>query len=147
MVISDLVKEKIFTKLAKLDVTSNKFTLSVKGFGVESYFNVSRYNTQIGFTSLLNNGKHLPMLDADNLNDVRYIELRNILKEKQKEHDLSNIYVFSDLENSYRFLCFSEVSFKVFLFDIIGDCSDYDLLYVFPQSRECHFREFWLHHR
>lgn len=117
-------KEQMLNKIVKLDVDFPKITLSIKLLGFTVYFNFSKSTTQEGFTSLLSNGKHLPLLDADNLNNADYNKFRNSLKKSQKKHNLSNWYLVSDKESSYRAFCFSEVSFKI-LFDIMNECFDY----------------------
>jgi hypothetical protein len=83
---------------------------------------VAQTQTLEGVTSLQNDGTHIVMWDLEN---ISLGEAKTVLRQVQIKYCLSNIYVVSDCENSYRAWCFTKVSFTVLL-KILVDC--YDIL-------------------
>jgi hypothetical protein len=65
-----------------------------------------------GITNLAENGKYYPFFDIE---DCTLKECCESLREVQKKYVLSNIYVISDIENSFRGYCWSKVDFKTYL--------------------------------
>lgn len=77
------------------------------GFGM-----ISKTQTLEGVTSLQPDGKHIIMMDIDH-SDLEEVTLA--LKRVQRKYALSNIYIYSDAEGSYRAMCFNHVSFWTFI--------------------------------
>jgi hypothetical protein len=77
---------------------------------------VSDTQTLEGVTSLQPDGKHILFWD---LEKCSLSEAEETLREVQHEYSLSNIYIFSDAEGSYRAWCFSRVDFKTYLLTLL----------------------------
>jgi hypothetical protein len=80
-----------------------------------------------GITSLVPNsgGKHIILGDIENCTLEQVIEEAKFV---QKKYGLSNIYIRSDAENSYRIWCFSLVDFKTLL-KILLDFEHLDMVF------------------
>jgi hypothetical protein len=79
-------------------------------------------------------GKHYPFFD---LESTSLENIKNNLKKIQRKYGLSNIYITSDNNKTFRGWCFSIVTFETFL-KILIDCKsivDYGfLLYTFKRK-------------
>lgn len=91
----------------------------IKLLGYTFFFMVSHTQTLEGFTSKLKNGKHIVMLDCENVELFEELYI-NMLHIKEK-FDLGEIFIASDIEKSYRVWCFTQVEFKTLL-KIMLDC-------------------------
>ncbi len=69
------------------------------------------------YTSLQKDGSHIVMWDIEK---CTLQQAKDVLRDVQKKHHLSNIYLTSDCEKSYRAWCHSKVSFEV-LIQILAD--------------------------
>jgi len=80
-----------------------------------------------GITSLVPNsgGKHIILGDIENCTLEQVIEEARFVQEK---YGLSNIYIKSDAENSFRVWCFSLVDFKTLL-KILLDFKHLDMVF------------------
>jgi len=65
-----------------------------------------------GITSLLPNGKHILLWDIE---DCTLKECKETLRKVQKKYDLSDIFIVSDAERSFRAYCYNQVDFKTYL--------------------------------
>lgn len=63
-------------------------------------------------TSLQPDGKHIVMWDLENCS---LKQAKETLRKIQKEYCLSDVFIVTDSEGSYRAWCFSKVDFKFFL--------------------------------
>jgi len=86
-----------------------------------------------GITSLIPNSdnKHIILADIENLNEKQAIEETRFVQQK---HGLSNMYIKSDAENSFRIWCFSVVSFKKLL-KILLDFEHLDMVFFYYTNR------------
>lgn len=80
-----------------------------------------------GITSLIPNSvdKHIILADVENCTLKQVIEESRFVQQK---YDLSNMYIKSDAENSFRVWCFSIVSFKKLL-KILLDFDHLDMVF------------------
>ena len=95
-----------------------------------------------GVTSLILNDtekRHYIFFDLEN-SDLKQIE--ETLTEVQRKYGLSNIYIVSDFEGSYRGWCFSKVSFKTFLNILVDSLGilDYSFFYYTVKRRKATLR-------
>lgn len=69
-------------------------------------------------------------------------EDEKILRQVQTKYGLSNIYLVSDLEGSYRGWCFSKVSFQTYLNILVDSLSilDYSFFYYTVKRRKATLR-------
>ena len=65
-----------------------------------------------GVSSLQRDGKHIVMFDLENCS---LVQAEKTLRDVQRKYRLSDIFVVSDVEKSYRGWCFSKVDFVTFL--------------------------------
>jgi len=77
-----------------------------------------------GMGSLLSNGKHLVFLDLENCTLQQVIE---VLMKVQISYNLSDIFIVSDRERSFRAWCFSQVDFDIYL-EILGKVRRHGIL-------------------
>jgi hypothetical protein len=73
---------------------------------------VSHTQTLEGVTSLQRNNLHTPFFDLENCS---LTQVENALRTIQRSYHLSNIYVTSDKERSFRAWCYSQVKFTSYL--------------------------------
>jgi hypothetical protein len=73
---------------------------------------VSHTQTLEGVTSLQKNKLHTPFFDLENCS---LTQVENTLRTIQRDYHLSNIYVTSDKERSFRAWCYSQVKFTSYL--------------------------------
>jgi hypothetical protein len=96
----------------KLFAIPSRCYLRMKLFGFNFTFNFAHVQTLEGITSLQPDGKHIILWDLENCSQEQAEES---LRYPQKKHILSNIYLMSDIERSYRGFCYSKVDFKTYL--------------------------------
>jgi len=84
----------------------------VKLFNYTLFFMLSHTQTLEGVTSLLPNGLHMPFFDIEN---CRLNKAENELRKLQILYDLSDIFITSDIERSFRSWCFGQVKFTDYL--------------------------------
>ncbi len=67
-----------------------------------------------GITSLIpnSNGKHIILWDIEG---CTLEECKEALRKVQKKYDLSDIFIVSDAERSFRAYCYNQVDFKTYL--------------------------------
>lgn len=89
-----------------------RFNFRLKIRNLTFFAMVAKTQTLEGVTSLQKNGKHFPMWDIEGctLKEAE-ITLLNV----QRKYCLSDIFITSDKEKSYRAWCFYPVDFKTFL--------------------------------
>lgn len=107
-----------------------RFNLRIKKFGYTLFVMLSETQTLEGITSLQKDGKHIVLFDLENCSlQQAETALRNV----QRKYCLSNIYVTSDAERSFRAWCYSKVDFKTLLhilLDVLdSDYLDYNFFY------------------
>lgn len=78
-----------------------------------------------GITSLLPNGMHFILVDFENCSFEEVVEESKYVQQK---YGLSNIYIYSDAERSFRVFCYSIVDFKTLL-KIILDFKHSDMIF------------------
>jgi hypothetical protein len=76
---------------------------TILGYDITYFTMLSATQSNEGISSLLPNGMHMVLTDFDNCN---LEQVENSLIKVQKQYDLSDIYVVSDKEGSYRSWCF-----------------------------------------
>jgi len=84
----------------------------MKVFVCSLTINFAIIQTLEGITSLLPNGKHIILWDIEG---CTLEEAIRSLRKVQISYGLSNIYIVSDKEGSYRAYCYSQVDFKTCL--------------------------------
>jgi hypothetical protein len=89
-----------------------RWNLRIKAGNLTFFAMLSRTQTLEGVTSLQPDGKHIVMWD---LEKCSLLQAEETLKKLQGKYCLSNIFVVSDIEGSYRAWCFSKVDFRIFL--------------------------------
>jgi len=104
-----------------------RFNLRIKKFGYTFFMMVSETQTLEGITSLQSDGKHIVLWDLENCS---LNEAENTLRRVQKKYCLSDIFIVSDVERSYRAWCFSKVDFKTYLKILLDtDYLDWNFFY------------------
>jgi hypothetical protein len=86
--------------------------LRIKIGGITLFGMFSQTQTLEGVTSLLPNGLHTPFFDIENCS---LNEAENTLSELQFKYRLSNIFITSDKDRSFRAWCFSQIKYTDFL--------------------------------
>jgi hypothetical protein len=79
-----------------------RFNFRAKVLGITFFFMLSHTQTLEGISSLLINGLHMPLFDIENCSlDKAELELKKI----QSKNHLSDIYITSDVDRSFRSWC------------------------------------------
>lgn len=102
---------------------------------------LSQTQTIEGVTSLQSDGKHIIMLDCDSEN-CNLQQIKNKLKEIQVVYGLSDIFIVTDNDTSFRAWCLSKVDFDVYL-HILVDCLpilDYNFFYYTVKRKKATLR-------
>ena len=89
-----------------------RFQYRIKKLGITFFVMLSHTQTCEGVTSLLENGKHTPFFDIE---DCSLNEAENALRELQSKYGLSDTFITSDKERSFRAWCYSQVKFSDYL--------------------------------
>jgi len=100
---------------------------------------VAKTQTLEGVTSLQKDGTHIVMWDLEN---CTLEQAEETLENIQVKYRLSNIYLSSDCEQSYRAWCFSKVSFEIFLKILVDSLSilDYNFFYYTVKRKKATLR-------
>ena len=100
---------------------------------------IAKTQTIEGVTSLQKDGTHVPMWDLEN---CTLQQAEETLRKIQMKYCLSNIYLSSDCEQSYRAWCFSKVRFEIFLKILVDSLSilDYNFFYYTVKRRKATLR-------
>lgn len=90
------------------------FRLKIKigNRSITVFFMLSETQTLEGVTSLLENKLHMPFFDIENCS---LNEAENTLSELQFKYRLSDIFITSDKDRSYRAWCFCQVKYTDYL--------------------------------
>lgn len=107
------------SNIGNVDNIKNKFrkfriNFRIKLKDVTIFFMISKTQTLEGITSLINKEENLHIIFWD-LENTTLFNAEQTLKFVQEKYNLSDIYIMSDIESSYRALCFSQVDFKSLL--------------------------------
>lgn len=116
-----------------------RLNLRIK-FGEFTIFGmIAKTQTLEGVTSLQSDGSHMVMWD---LEGCSLEEAEETLRVVQQKYILSNIYIASDIEGSYRAWCFNHVNFKTFLSILVDSLSilDYNFFYYTVKRRKATLR-------
>ena len=89
-----------------------RFNFRPKICGITFFFMVSHTQTCKGVTSRQEDGTHTPFFDIENCS---LDKAENTLMELQSKYHLSDIFITSDKEMSYRSWCYSRVKYTDFL--------------------------------
>jgi hypothetical protein len=89
-----------------------RFNFRIRVANLTFFAMISRTQRLEGVTSLQKDGKHFVMFD---LEKCTLQEAENTLKRVQRKYHLSDIFIVSDAEKSFRAWCFSKVDFVTFL--------------------------------
>ena len=116
-----------------------RFNFRVKKFGWTLFIMLARTQTIEGVSSLLSDGKHIVMWDLEGCN---LTEAEETLLKVQQKYGLSDIFIVSDVEGSYRAWCFSKVVFKVLLAILVDSLEiiDYIFFYYTVKRRKATLR-------
>jgi hypothetical protein len=85
---------------------------------------LSEFQNLEGIGSLLPNGKHLVFFDLENCILQQVID---VLMKVQISYNLSDIFIVSDKDRSFRAWCYSQVDFDVYL-EILLEVKKYGIL-------------------
>ena len=117
----------------------SRFNLRVKIESLTLFFLISKTQTLEGITSLQSDNKHIVMWDLEN---CTLKKIKKTLKEIQNIYNLSNIFIVTDNDTTYRAWCFSKVDFDVYL-HILVDCLpilDYNFFYYTVMRKKATLR-------
>jgi hypothetical protein len=104
-----------------------RFNFMAKIFNHTFFMMLAETQKLNGITSKTENGKHYIFWD---LEKCTLEQAKQTLSIVQDWFGLSDIFIVSDIENSYRAFCFSEVDFKTFLKILLStDYVDYNFFY------------------
>lgn len=115
----------------KLDITKYFKRFSIKAskkFGNHGFTLLFLFaKTQIleGITSRLLNKMHFILADVENCSNEEVIEEA---RDTQLKHGLSNMYIYSDFERSFRIFCYSLVDYPTLL-KILLDFKHLDMIF------------------
>ena len=90
---------------------------------------VSKTQTLEGLTSIQSDGKHIIMFDSKDNCDLN--KLKECWERIQQKYGLSNVFIVSDKEGSYRIWCYTHVSFDILLKILLDayDLMDWNFFY------------------
>ena len=104
-----------------------RFNLRIKKLNHTVFLMISESQTLEGLTSLQPNGKHFIFWDLENCS---LEQAEKTLRKVQKQYCLSNIFITSDIDRSFRAWCFSKVDFKIYLKILLDtDYCDWNFFY------------------
>lgn len=104
-----------------------RINFRLKLFGYTIFFMISKTQKLEGISSKLKNGKHIILLDVEN---TTLDKCKENIKFLQCIYNLSNIYITSDIENSFRIWCFTQLEWKDYLGLLLKvDNLDYNFFY------------------
>ena len=115
----------VYPKLPK------RINIRIKKFNYTLFVMLSKTQTLEGVTSLQSDGKHIIMFDS--IDDCNLNELKKVWKRIQQKYGLSDVFIVSDKEGSYRVWCFTHVKFNVLIHilteDDVFNLMDYNFFY------------------
>ena len=90
---------------------------------------ISKTQTLEGVTSLQSDNKHIIMFDS--IDNCSLVKLEECWKVIQQKYGLSNVFIVSDKEGSYRVWCYTHVNFDVLLKILLDayDLMDWNFFY------------------
>ena len=105
-----------------------RFNFRVKLANLTLFAMVAKTQTLEGVTSAQKDGSHVVMWDLENCS---LEQAEKVLSAVQEKYGLSDIFIVSDCENSFRAWCLSKVDFVTFLKILIDSISilDYNFFY------------------
>ena len=89
-----------------------RWNLRIKAGNLTFFAMLARTQRLEGMTSLQPDGKHIIMWDLENCS---LKQAKETLRKLQGKYCLSEVFIVSDSQGSYRAWCFSKVDFKTFL--------------------------------
>lgn len=98
--------------MAKINMGLSRVNIRINIFTYTLFVMFSRTQQLNGIMSRLPNGNHVIFFDSI---DCDLNKLKEMWLPIQKRHNLSNCYILSDKENSFRIWCFNQVSFQELL--------------------------------
>ena len=106
-----------------------RINVRIKKFGFTVFIMLSKTQTLEGLTSIQSDGKHIIMFDSKDNCDLN--ELKECWKRIQQKYGLSNVFIVSDKEGSYRIWCYTHVSFDILLKILLDayDLMDWNFFY------------------
>jgi hypothetical protein len=116
-----------------------RFNFRVKIANLTFFAMIAKTQTLEGVTSLQKDGSHIVMLD---LEKCGLEKVENVLGKVQEKYGLSDIFIVSDCENSYRAWCLSKVDFVTFLKILVDSLSilDYNFFYYTVKRKKATLR-------
>ncbi|OGH06788.1 MAG: hypothetical protein A2W22_06145 [Candidatus Levybacteria bacterium RBG_16_35_11] len=103
----------------------NRFTFKMNMGCLSCLFLLAKTQRLEGITSLLLNGKHIVLADIE---DCSLEEAEKELLYVQQKYSLSDIFIVSDRDRSYRAFCYSQVDYKTLL-KILLDIPHLDMVF------------------
>lgn len=107
----------------------NRFSIKIAkhfgNYGFSLLFLFALTQRLHGIASLLPNGMHFILADVENCSFEQVVEEAKYVQQK---YGLSNMYIYSDTERSYRVFCYSIVDFKTLL-KILLDFKHLDMIF------------------
>ena len=116
-----------------------RLNLRMKFKDITFFCMLAKTQTLEGITSLQSDGKHIVMLDLEN---CTLEQIKKILKEIQSIYNLSDIFIVTDNDKTYRAWCFSKIVFDIYL-HILVDCLpilDYNFFYYTVKRKKATLR-------
>jgi hypothetical protein len=89
-----------------------RLNFRVKIVNITFFAMVAKTQRLEGVSSLQKDGKHIVMFDLENCS---LVQAEKTLRRIQRKYHLSDIFIVSDVEKSYRAWCYSKVGFVTFL--------------------------------
>jgi hypothetical protein len=89
-----------------------RLNFRMKKFGITFFVMLAHTQSLQGVSSLLPNGKHMPLFDIENCS---LNEAENALRELQTKYGLSDVSITSDKDRSFRAWCFLPVCYIDYL--------------------------------
>lgn len=116
-----------------------RFNFRAKFRNLTFFAMIAKTQTLEGVTSLQADGSHIVMWDLEN---CTLQKAEKTLKKIQRKYRLSNVYIASDVEGSYRAWCFSKVDFGTFLKILVESLSilDYNFFYYTVKRKKATLR-------
>ena len=116
-----------------------RFNFRVKIANLTFFAMIAKTQTLEGVTSLQKDGNHIVMWDLEK-SGLEQVE--NVLGKVQEKYGLSDIFIVSDCENSYRAWCLSKVDFVTFLKILVDSLSilDYNFFYYTVKRKKATLR-------
>ena len=116
-----------------------RFNFRVVLANITFFVMFSNTQTLEGVTSLQSDGKHIIMWDLENCVLEQII---NLLRKIQSSYSLSDIFIVTDNDKTYRAWCFSKVTFDVYLHILVDSLPilDYSFFYYTVKRKKATLR-------